>query len=226
MDVATTLAKKGEIVKASRLFYVIQLKCTTDEERNIKTLKIGKTFLEYGKKHENVLALDCAQFYISFMNGSNNEYLRSEGKVLTKEIIACLDGISPEGNDVEKQQARNLLDKITIDTLLEKHRGVLFSNETELEAYYKEKHPDVKRAFNLADALQKRIDEEKVPLLKGGGKFIEIEENENPVSIHVKITGERQIKEGKKIRLLFLRLVGDVLLLIGDLSKINYPTYK
>lgn len=168
MDVATTLAKEGQTLKASHLFYFIQLIERPLEEKIKDFMDIGNTFLDYGIRNDDVLALDCAEFHLAFAGDAVNTAIRQKGEGLIKQVTDHLNKVYNTSDEKAKRQACNLLDRIEISRLLSSKAQLPMTRKEELECL-KDKDPDVKKAFAIAEALQKRIDLMMIQLLDRQG---------------------------------------------------------
>lgn len=183
INLALKLAEHGEITKASNLFFVVQFHLS-DEERNNNFIKLADAFFEYGISHKNVAALDCAEFHFQMAEGPDGENV--------KKVQDCLKTLSTEGNGA----AQNLLDAIHIKSLLEPLNANISREEL---IQLKVKNSDVKKAFILGEALQKRVDTIDAPKpFHKASQIINIQDGERILPMHVIITGKRLEHDGKK----------------------------
>lgn len=184
MDIATTLIRNGDSIKASHFFYFIQLNLSPDE-RYAAMPKMGQAFFEYGKKH-----LDATAFDLALLHGLTPQQ--------SQETKVCLQKIASTKNVNEKNYARELLDSMQINELLV---HVIESVDTpEALEDLKAKDPDVRKAFELAAKMQERIDIDTSPELAAPGKIVTIEGTDHKsIPMHVNIVGTRkQLENGQK----------------------------
>lgn len=194
LELTFALASKGELKKASNLFFFLQSHLPP-EERLDNFMRLGKVFWDYGEKHSDISAIDCAEFHFCMARGSNDEKVRESGESWIKTTHDQLEELASSGTEEQKREARNLLDQIRIGDLLDPFGQVLDESEfRDLKA-----NPAVKEAFEIASALQERIDTVDAPKpFNENSQIIDILDGDQTLPVHVIITGTRQEFEGKK----------------------------
>ncbi len=178
MQIAISLAKKGETVKASHFYFHMQL--SLDQQSRINSMsEMGQAFLAYGVEHNDPIALDFALMHIL----SEEEVASAKQKL--SEIAS-----SPESTPLTKAQAELALKRTAIFDALNPISDSCNSHE-DLENL-KKNNQAVKLAFEQAEEIQKSIDAGENPVSVPPGRMIDIEDKVgNSISLHVNLKGSR-----------------------------------
>lgn len=178
MQIASTLAKQGETVKASHFYFHLQL--SLDPQSRMDSMsEMGQAFLAYGVEHNDPTALDFALMHI----------LDEKEVASAKQKLSAIAS-SPESTPLIKAQAELSLKRAAIFDALNPIPDSCNSHE-ELE-HLKKNYDSVKIAFGQAEEIQNSIDAGENPVSIPPGRMIDIEDKEgNTISLHVNLRGSR-----------------------------------
>lgn len=181
MEIATTLARQGDTVKASHFFYHTQFHLDDKTRANsMETImrQMGEAFLAYGKEHNDPTALDFA-----LMHSLSDEQMMV-AKLKLSEI--CSNTEDPTAQAL----AEMALKRTAIFDALNPVENIC-KTSAELEKL-KNDNEVVKQAFAQAEAIQALVDEGRSPIMLPSGKIVDITDPEGQsISLHVNLRGNR-----------------------------------
>lgn len=180
MDIALNLAHAGSVIKANLFFSMVLV---PGEQMDNCFLAMGKAMLETGKRTGSLDALNCSYNYLSGIK-FNSRSPPDDLQVLIDDNKACLKKLEQEGNPTVREMAKEINDCIEIQEIL---TPIPVRNAEEL-AELRQTNPEVRRAFELADSIQSRVDTEQNP----PGKIVPITVKGETIPMHVNITGTKK----------------------------------
>lgn len=197
--IAISLVQQGAIVKANQFVKLLPLVEGSDYDSCY--LEVAKASFAYGKEHGDALALNYA--YHLLANIKYQDPPLSPEEAIVSEVEVSIKAIQETLQQIGSNAALNTLECIEIRELLGRGAYKTVKNEEDkdlneedlkkiLDKENKE-NPQFTEAFDKANRLQQKIDQDHSPAAPG--ELIPIEVDGHSISLHVQISGSRKSGE-------------------------------